>query len=684
MGPTKPGNPAELEDFAEVQHKEAVALCYNLELIEPVEENGKFYLKAQAPMEAQDRKIMAEKAAKLKKLETAYVPAGPSLDEACAQLVEAMKCGTEGLPCLKLVPETVQLDSLTIGETELYVAAPGKDLTMTVSGVGTNMKPGTYQNVTLTATDAYTKTTGGPGGVHTHHFRAALFVKDGAIEENKSVKAAILAGTADGSKAEGLKIDDHQHLFNGVMVTGGKYAIEGADLSFVGHGGNDFQGYGAGIMTTGDADVTVENSRIHVEGAIRSAVWCGGESHLMVKDSVIDSIDADPFDEDFRSLSVPMMKSVPFALGLIGNCRATNVLDAGQVTYENCIVVADNWAPLSTDSGHPPTSLTVKNVLAGVGRLEEAQPGKTYTATKTVAGKTWGYTMGGSGYIAYGDGGVVDTFEDCQFYSPDYLLICTGVQPMTFKNVTGKAGRALAMWHQARGGQLFIEGGSYDIDKCAFQIKSGAYVHIDMKDAALKLGDGGVLIQQLESDDAGGIVTRKYEVPMQEDDWSTVAPAQQEIPDSTAVFTNETLKGDIFNSVYGSKHGLSVTLKNTILTGVVSSSNANHLFADGTVAPGGTVFEQDNHWDAKTAADYKIIDPKAYLYAGRLKNTPAPAVNNPVKLSLEDGSVWHVTGTSYLAGLAFSKDSKVCGTITVNGTEVDAPGSYVGEIVVTP
>lgn len=141
MGPTKPGDPAELEDFAEVQHKEAVALCYNLELIEPVEEDGKFYLKAQAPMEVQDRKTMAEKAAKLKKLETAYVPAGPSLDEACAQLVEAMKSGTEGLPCLKLVPETVQLDSLTIGETELYVAAPGKDLTMTVSGVGTNMNP---------------------------------------------------------------------------------------------------------------------------------------------------------------------------------------------------------------------------------------------------------------------------------------------------------------------------------------------------------------------------------------------------------------------------------------------------------------------------------------------------------------------------------------------------------------
>ena len=52
-----------------------------------------------------------------------------------------------------------------------------------------------------------------------------------------------------------------------------------------------------------------------------------------------------------------------------------------------------------------------------------------------------------------------------------------------------------------------------------------------------------------------------------------------------------------------------------------------------------------------------------------------------MKLTLEDGSVWNVTGTSYLSALAFSKDAKVRGTITVNGTVVEAPGSYVGDIV---
>ena len=292
--------------------------------------------------------------------------------------------------------------------------------------------------------------------------------------------------------------------------------------------------------------------------------------------------------------------------------------------------------------------------------------------------------MANSGYIAYGDGGVTDLFENCEFYTPDYILICTGVQPMTFKDCYGKATRALAMWHQARGGVLNIEGGKYDIEKTAFQIKSGAYVNINMKDAELNMGENGVIIQQLESDDAGGIITRKYVVPMQEDDWSTVAPAADGVPDSNAVFENQTLTGDIYNSVYGRKHGLNVVLKNTTLKGVVSSSNANHLKEDGTVAPGGHAFEYDNHWDAKTTADYKVFDEKAYTYGCRLKNTVSPAVNNEVKLTLENGSVWTVTGKSYLTALTIGAGCSVVGTVTVDGAVVTGEGAYTGNIVVEP
>lgn len=59
-------------------------------------------------------------------------------------------------------------------------------------------------------------------------------------------------------------------------------------------------------------------------------------------------------------------------------------------------------------------------------------------------------------------------------------------------------------------------------------------------------------------------------------------------------------------------------------------------------------------------------------------------MNNAVKLTLEDGSVWNVTGKSYLAELSVAEGCTVQGTITVNGAAVTAPGSYQGDIVVTP
>ena len=150
MGPTKPGTVQELDDFAQVKNQEAVALCYTLGLVEPENEGEKFFLKPQAPADQETRKAMAEKAAALAGKKTDFVPAGPTVDEACAQLAEALLSGAEGLPKVKLIDKTQTMEKLTIADGELYMAVPGKDLTMTVSGVGTNMKPGTYENVTLT------------------------------------------------------------------------------------------------------------------------------------------------------------------------------------------------------------------------------------------------------------------------------------------------------------------------------------------------------------------------------------------------------------------------------------------------------------------------------------------------------------------------------------------------------
>lgn len=679
FGPSAPADFAELKDYDQVVNKDACAMMYKLGILDAKQEGSDFFFKPQEKLAAEDVKAFSGASAEA----IFALVQGLDRDQASKVILDALLEGKDGLPHLVVVEETCDKAEFVIGESDAVVGKVGYDVTMTVAGVATDLKPGTYANVKLTLTRQHLKTTGGPGGSHTHHYRTAIFVEDGQVVEDKSVSAAVLSGEVDGKHAKDVVIDAKNHMFNGFMVMGGEYDITGAKLDLTGNGGNDFQGYGAGIMTSGDAQVKIDSCNINVNGAIRSAIWAGGQSKVDVTNTVVVAKDADNLDPDFRSLTVPMMKQVPFALGLIGNCRATNVLDQAQVTYTDSIVIADNWGALSTDSGQEPTSLYCKNVLSGIGDLEVAVEGKEYDYVKEVAGVKYGFTMKGCGYISYGDGGVVDTFEDCQFFAPDYLFISPGTKPMTFINVEAVSDRTGFMWHQTRGGHLVVKGGSYKIKDCAFQIKSGAYVTIDVDGADIALGENGTLIQQLESDDAGGIITRKYVVPMQEDNWDAVAPAASTLPDSVANIKGIKVSGDVFNSVYGSVHGLTVNLEGSELTGVVSSSVANHLKADGTVAPGGYEFKQDNNDESTCLEDYQVFDPMAYKYAGRLKNTARKAVNNPVKLNLAGGSVWNVTGDSYLTQLTIGEGCQVNGHITVNGAAVEGPGSYTGDIVVT-
>jgi hypothetical protein len=83
-----------------------------------------------------------------------------------------------------------------------------------------------------------------------------------------------------------------------------------------------------------------------------------------------------------------------------------------------------------------------------------------------------------------------------------------------------------------------------------------------------------------------------------------------------------------------------------------------------------------------------VIASKNATYLGDLINTPAPAVNNGMIVTLKGGTVWTVTGTSYLTGLTFDDGSIVAPdgskvVMTVNGakTEIEAGKTYTGNIV---
>ena len=59
-------------------------------------------------------------------------------------------------------------------------------------------------------------------------------------------------------------------------------------------------------------------------------------------------------------------------------------------------------------------------------------------------------------------------------------------------------------------------------------------------------------------------------------------------------------------------------------------------------------------------------------------------VNNPVAVSLTNGSVWTVSGQCYLTELAVDESSMVVGKLWIDGQETAiVPGIYTGKLCLT-
>jgi hypothetical protein len=529
--------------------------------------------------------------------------------------------------------------------------------------------------------------------------------------------AAYFSGTATEGLVSDFTIAADNEQVTGLSISGeGDVTIENGRIELVEKG--------TAISISGDANVTIDNVVVWNQGNA-DGVSAAGTSNTLVTNSVIYGAQ-DP--ETYR-------RGSPFALGLAGSMRVTNAVGNSVITYEDSVVVSGSWAPLSTDSGTD-VCLTTRNVLAGIGSLEVAQEGVEYTATKEVNGVTYGFTLGdsanyNSGYVSYCDSGFHNYYYDSEFYGTDYVIILsTALSSATMVNDICYSDRIGIMWHKNAGGTVDMTGGSLYAEQCLFMMKGysdldtdGCFANLVVDGTDLTVGEGGVLLQLMTSDDCG-LNYEALQVPAVEDDFSQVTTLLgtqvqktysdgfppttyyvfelngeevgvteeeydafvAENPDavavmvdyepqetSTATFRNVTVTGDIYNAVWQAYQGVSVTFEDAEITGVISSAWANHVDADGNVLPGGTVIEADSSLDA-------------HLGMGRVKNTAAKAVNNPVYLTLGEGAVWNVTGTSYLSELTVDAGAVINGTVTVDGVAVDAAagGSWSGDIVVVP
>ena len=111
---------------------------------------------------------------------------------------------------------------------------------------------------------------------------------------------------------------------------------------------------------------------------------------------------------------------------------------------------------------------------------------------------------------------------------------------------------------------------------------------------------------------------------------------------------------------------LDIYIENATVNGVISAANA--FYKDGL-----TQITKNNCQELSN-----------------ITQIPAPPVNNGVIVTVADGGVWNVTGTSYLTKLTIEAGGNVKGsqgkplTMTVDGVKKEvAPGEYTGLIHLT-
>ena len=583
------------------------------------------------------------------------------------------------------VSATTRVSAVTIERGGVLTAPAGHSLTMTVNGVETGQQltatsaadtafvPGSWQgDIVLTVTTAHDV----PWQQHTYPFRQAIYVNSAGLVPAYSVLAAAVGGQVSATAAAGVRIASTGECFDGVVVNGGSYQLDGAVITLDGAGRCDFVGYGAAILANGTGTrLVVDGAIVHNHGVVRTAAIADNGATLVVKNSSL-AVRNGPLPAGYvPTVNLDTMENAPWMLAIDGDARATNLLGNNSVAaYVNSSVTSESWGVLSTDSGSDCTLVAVNSVVTNTGM---------------------------SGYGTYVIGNATEYLLGTRFDVGSYATIFTGgtatygdSDPATVAALNAKLGLGLSeeelgtltprpsvvnsrrfgfMWHAAS--DLVITGGTVVNSPHATFLNKGQQIGVTVdgsKGARLNPGDG-IIVQVIDNDDPGpvmvngvlenaGVYTQPTGEPAKD---KTFDVAVAHATDSVLSFTDIDLAGNFYNGMRGN---LNLVLKfaGSQVDSVITATLAEHNVAKITSA---------NWWEL-----------------GAVANTPQPAINNGVLVALTAGSTWTVTGTSYLTALSLDATSSVAArrggkvTMTVDGKQTAiTPGtSYTGAIVVSP
>ena len=451
---------------------------------------------------------------------------------------------------------------------------------------------------------------------------------------------------------------------------------EGSASSPYGFAGSGSSLTPSGAVDLGSGEQVIENQAIISVGG--SAVNNTGTSSVVVRDSVIVGVDPAP--------TQPLAGN-PGNLLVAGNVRTTLALSQGHAYYVNSTILSSNWAALSTDGAVPAT--------------EDGQEELSLYAYGTLA-----RTMEG-GYGAYSD-----LFCNLYLYGSDIEAAEIGIISGTYgRVVVGTIGEGEADANMAS--HLTDADKAAQADKELGSVVSGgrnaimihsvnlppywAYEGYSQEEIPLYSAPISVSGSTLRTDldlDMG------VEYPAQKQAYIDHTAGSVILVKSTNTdieITGSELTADprgtgaIIHTVYnndtmfmntvpdGAQYpGVRITLRDMDAAGDVIHEDYQRdmtLTLSGASLTGAVNGYDCAHWNKAAAAegftDYAL--------------DAAYAAPHGVRVVLEDGASWNVTGGSTLTGLTIGEGCAVSGSMTVDGVPVAiAPGEYAGSIVLAP
>jgi len=566
------------------------------------------------------------------------------------------------------------------------------------------------------------------GGTEDYEYDAALYITSEGINEDDSAQDRISSGTWNGSSASGLSLTDSASGHTGIIILDADYTITDASISMLtdadGTDTCDFSGKGSAVAVFGeDSNVTISDSNIHTAGVATMPIFVDDGATVTIKSSVLQSDGGTLYSEYLNTPSQSVMVAPPWILGIMGNARGSNMM--GDDTTTNVIdseTSAGAWAVLSTDAGGDMylnvynSSLTLNNADESAAAPLQAEGGQISETLDNPYTENYG-----SGYGTYVIGNAVETFAGCDINVGTYASIFTGGsavytdiksgQTYQLKNSAGETTAEYTasedkvteihsdtfgfMAHQSSNSIVIENGTAVESGYATFLVKTGASneaLTAQIDDA--EITNGGVLIQVMDNDDAtnGGMMSTDDElntnggsqnfIPYHtEDDGFDTSSASSGSTEQVFTFTNGSYSGNIYNAS-GSDGLNGSVLKVTFgsgaqYSGAIASTAAIHTTYEGSVLikeNGGCAFD-DEEEAASFAAQYQntYFTINEYWGIGQVANLVNYNGANGIEVSLNDGAVWNVSGTSLISSLTITGSSRVVipegVTLTVNGTE---------------